>query len=66
MCVVLSDKYDMCTPYTDLMVRFSYKSSCGNEYLLVGYKYTANFILTYPLNRKATATTTTYKKLQSI
>ena len=42
------------TAYTDLTGRFPYRSSRGNEYILVGYHYNSNTILVQPLcNREA-------------
>ena len=36
---------DISVAYTDLTGRFSYKSSRGNEYILVAYHYDGNFII---------------------
>ena len=50
--------------YTDLTGRFPYKSSRGNEYLLVGYHYDSNAILAQPLkNREALTITKTWKEM---
>ena len=50
--------------YTDLTGRFPYRSSRGNEYLLVGYHYDANGILAQPLrNREAQKITLAWETL---
>ena len=46
------------TAYTDLTGRFPYRSSRGNEYLLVGYHYDANAILAQPLRNREAQTIT--------
>ena len=42
--------------YSDQTGKFPYKSSQGNEYLLIVYDYDSNAILAEPLKNKATAT----------
>ena len=37
--------------YTDLTGRFTFRSSRGNEYVLVGYHYDASVILAEPLKK---------------
>jgi hypothetical protein len=43
------------TAYHDLTGRFSHRSSCGNEYLLIVYDYDSNGILHCPLKNKTGA-----------
>ena len=38
--------------YIDLTERFLYRSSRGNEYIIIGYYYDGNAILVEPLNNK--------------
>ena len=52
------------TAYTDLTGRFPYRSSRGNEYILVGYHYDANSILVQALrNREAQTLTAAWTTL---
>ena len=45
---------DLATAYTDLTGRFSFKSSSGNEYILVAYHFDGNRIIARASkNRKA-------------
>ena len=54
------------TAYVDLTGRFPYRSSRGNEYVLVGYHYDANGILAEPLkNREARTVTTVWEKMNA-
>ena len=54
------------TAYTDLTGRFPYRSSRGNEYILVGYHYDSNAILVQPLcNREAQTITTAWEILNA-
>ena len=54
------------TAYTDLTGRFPYRSSSGNEYILVGYHFDGNVILGEPIkNRQAQTITTAWDKLNS-
>ena len=46
------------TAYTDLTGRFPYRSSRGNEYILVGYHYDSNAILVQPLGNREAKTIT--------
>ena len=49
----------------DLTGRFPYKSSRGNEYILIGYHFDSNAILGIPLkNRQAGTITKAWKELQ--
>jgi hypothetical protein len=51
--------------FMDLTGRFPYKSSRGNEYILIAYHYDSNAILGLPLkNRQAKTITTAWKSLQ--
>ena len=48
--------------YTDLTGRFPYRSSRGNEYIMVAYNYDANAILAEPVkNRQALTLTTAWR-----
>ena len=47
------------TAYTNLTGRFPYRSSRGNEYILVGYHYDSNAILVQPLGNREAQTITT-------
>ena len=48
--------------YTDQTGRFPYRSSRGNEYIMVAYHYDANVILLQPIkNRQATTLTTAWE-----
>ena len=52
--------------YMDLTGRFPYRSSQGNEYILVGYHYDANAILAIPIkNRNASTITEAWKSLHN-
>ena len=52
------------TGYMDLTGRFSYRSSSGNEYIMVVYDYDSNAILTQPLkNRQAASIRDGFNKL---
>ena len=54
------------TAYTDQTGRFPYRSSRGNEYLMIGYHYDANAILVGALkNREAQTLTTCWNKLNA-
>ena len=54
------------TVYIDLTGRFPYRSSRGNEYVLVGYHYDANCILAEPLkNREARTVTNAWEKMNA-
>ena len=54
------------TAFTDLTGRFPYRSSSGNEYIMVGYHFDSNVILGEPIkNRQAQTITTAWKKLNS-
>ena len=46
---VLIDKSTISTAYQDLTGRFPFKSSSGNEYVLIGYHYDANCIVGHPV-----------------
>ena len=43
--------------YTDLTGRFPYRSSQGNEYILVGYNYDGNDILAEAIKNRQTKST---------
>ena len=43
------------TAYTDLTGRFPYRSSRGNQYIIVAYSYDANAILAIPINNRSAA-----------
>ena len=50
--------------YVDLTGRFPYRSSRGNEYILVGYNYDGNCILAEPVkNREAASITKAWQKM---
>ena len=50
--------------YTDLIERLPYRSSRGNEHILVGYHYDDNSILVEPLkNRTAPVITQTWENI---
>ena len=52
--------------YTDLTGRFPYRSSRGNQYILVGYNYDGNAILAEPIkNRKAPLSTAPWEKINT-
>ena len=52
--------------YTDLTGRFPYRSSRGNEYIMVGYHFDANAIVAEPIkNRQAQTLTDGWKILNS-
>ena len=52
--------------YMDLTGRFPYKSSRGNEYILIAFHYDSNAILGLPLkNRQAKTITNAWKTLQN-
>ena len=51
---ILINKKEITTAYQDLTGRFPFKSSRGNEYVLIGYHHNANCILAHPVqDRKA-------------
>ena len=51
--------------FIDLTGRFPYKSSRGNEYILIAYHYDSNAILGLPLkNRRAGTITKAWTSLQ--
>ena len=63
---ILVNKTDMVTAYQDLTGRFPYKSSRGNEYILIGYHYDANCILGHPVkDRKAPTLTSAWKHIHN-
>ena len=49
VCYILIDRKKFLTAYQDLTGRFPVRSSQGNEYILVGYHYDANYILGIPV-----------------
>ena len=49
--------------YTDQTGRFPYRSSRGNEYLMVAYHYDANVILVQPIKNRQAATLTSAWKI---
>ena len=46
---ILINRDEICTAYTDLTVRFPYRSSSGIEYLSIAYHYDGNIIVAKPL-----------------
>ena len=55
---VLIHKSTISTAYQDLTGRFPYKSSSGNEYVLIRYHYDANCIIGHPVKDHKAATLT--------
>ena len=54
------------TAYTDLTGRFPYRSSSGNEYIMVGYHFDGNVILGEAIkNRQAQTITAAWHKLNN-
>ena len=61
---VLIDKSTILAAYQDLTGQFPYKSSSGNEYVLIGYHYDANCIIGHPVkDRRATTLTAAWQNL---
>ena len=57
----------MCTTYTYLTGQFPYRSSRGNKYLLVGYHYDTDVVISQPLkDRIAPSITKTWTVIQKI
>ena len=53
---VLIDRKEISTAYHDLTGRFPIRSSQGNEYVMIGYHFDANYILGHPVrDRTASA-----------
>ena len=66
-CHSLIDPSKSNTGYIDLVGRFLKRSSCGNEYTLVGYHYDCNYIHYIPVkNRKGSSIATSWKELNNI
>ena len=64
---LLVDRNHITTAYQDLTGRFPVRSSQGNEYVLVGYHYDANYIHAIPVkNRTAGVLTNAWKTLHRI
>ena len=55
---ILINKKEITTAYQDLTGRFPFKSSRGNEYVLIGYHHDANCILAHPVWDRKTSTLT--------
>ena len=55
-CYAIISTKDVTTGYMDLSGRFQKKSSRGNEYLMVGHNYDANYIMGVPLRNRKGAT----------
>ena len=67
LCAIVVPFNQKSIAYSDLTGRFPYKSSRGNEYLLVVYDYDSNAILVEPLkNRAAKTITTAYEKIHTV
>ena len=59
---IIVNKDDLCTAYTDITGRFPYRSSRGNQYILIAYHYDANYIYGLPMkDRKAATITKTWR-----
>lgn len=66
MAYILIDKEEVKAAYQDLTGQFLYKSSQGNEYVIVGYHYDANCILGHPVrDRKAPTLTAAWENLHN-
>ena len=66
ICAIITPFNTKERAYSDLTGRFPYKSSRGNEYLLVVYDYDSNAILVEPLkNRTAHVITKAWQKIHS-
>ena len=52
------DPTNMTNAYFDLTGKFPQRSSSGNQYIFVGYKYDANSILAEPIKNKTTTSIT--------
>ena len=57
--MLVDDADGMSRAYTDLTGRFQYRSSRGNEYVLVAYHYDANAILATPVRNRQKETLVT-------
>ena len=64
---MIINKDELCTAYTDLMGQLTFRSSRGNQYVLVVHHYDANCIISEPLkNRTASSITQAWTKLQQL
>ena len=64
---MLVKRDEMCTAYTDLTGRFPYRSSQGNQYILVAYHYDANCIYGEAIkNRKSQTITEAWTKIHNL
>ena len=67
VCYILIDKTKFLTAYQDLTGRFPVQSDQGNEYILVSYHYSTNYIHGIPVcNRTANSLTAAWETLHSI
>ena len=55
---IIINKDELCTAYTDLTGQFTFRSSRGNQYILVGYHYNTNCIIVEPLKNIIASTIT--------
>ena len=55
VCGILTSFQQLKRGYSDQTGRFPYKSSQGNEYIMIVYDYNSNAILCEPLKSKAAA-----------
>ena len=61
---MIINKIELCTAYTSLSGQFHFRSSRGNQYVMVGYHYDANCIIEEPLrNRTANEITQAWNNL---
>ena len=66
LCAIITPFTPKDTAYSDLTGRFPFRSSRGNEYLLVVYDYDSNAILVEPLkNRTASVITKAWEKIHT-
>ena len=64
---MIVNRDEMCTAYTDLTGRFPYRSSQGNQYIMVAYHYDANCIYGVALkHRKSQTITDAWKKIHNL
>ena len=55
---MLIDWNELSTAYTDLTGRFPVRSSCGNQYVIIGYHYVVNYIHGIAIKDREAATLT--------
>ena len=67
VCTIIQKLNPKTTAYSDLTGRFPYKSSRGNQYILIVYHYDSNAILAEPLSdRRGHTITKTWQKINNV